>query len=186
MPFFAVVVWWRFRDGGAFGVFLCFCGGVSVVGVVVWWCFCVGVVVFFCGGVVVFLWWGGCVSVVFLCGGVFVVVWWWHLPIPHLFLAPLSVMMGPFDPQGKDCLAQLALHPLSLREVKGSIPRGFLLLWWWCGGVFVVVWRRFCDGGAFVAFCGGGVVVFVVWLCFCGGVIWWCFCKGVFLGAGVL
>ena len=39
-----------------------------------WWCFCVGVVMFFvvvwwrfCGGVVVFLWWRG---------GFFVVAWW--------------------------------------------------------------------------------------------------------------
>ena len=32
---------------------------------------------------------------------------------------------------------------------------------WWCGGVFVVVWRCFY----------GGVVVF----------LWWCFCGGVFV-----
>ena len=44
------------------------CGGVFVL---VWWCFCGGVVVF-CGGVAVFLsWCGWC-----FCGGVVVFLWW--------------------------------------------------------------------------------------------------------------
>ena len=52
---------------------LCFCGGVVVF---LWWCGCVcGCVVlfvvvwlFFCGGVVVFLWWCLCVGCCFGCG----------------------------------------------------------------------------------------------------------------------
>ena len=49
---------------------------------VVWWCFC--------GGVVVFLWWrGGVFVLVFLlcfCGGVFVVVFlWWCLVVVFLW-----------------------------------------------------------------------------------------------------
>ena len=131
--FFAVVVWRCFRDGGAFVVL--FCGrGVFVV---------------------VFLWWWS--------GGVFVVVRWWHLFFDSapFFSAPLSVRMGPFDPQGKDGLAQLALHPLSKREVMDSIPRGGLLVWWcFCGGVVAFLW--------WWCFCGVFVVVVVVWLCFCG------------------
>ena len=74
-----------------------------------------------------------------------------------------------------------------------------VFLWWcfcggvcvvmfvWCGCVFVVVWWCFCHcGGVFVivvkflfwCFCGGVVVL----VCFCGGVFvvaWWCFCGGV-------
>ena len=48
-------------------LWLCFCGGVVVfcggVFVILWLCFCGGVVVF-CGGVFVFLWWCFCVFVV--------------------------------------------------------------------------------------------------------------------------
>ena len=120
---------------------------------VVWLC-CWG------GGVVVFLclvWWCFC------GGGVVVAPFFNSTP----FWAPAQREDGP---QGKGSLAQLALHPLSKWEVMGSILRGGLLLW--RGGIFVLVWRRFCDGGAFVV---------VVWLCFCGGVIWWCFCAGVVL-----
>ena len=104
-----------------------------------WWCFCVGVVVFlcWCGGVfvVVFLslrLCGGAFVVVFLwwcfCGGVFVVVFlWW------CFCAGVFVVV---------------------------------FLWWcFCGGVFVV-WLRWCScGGVFVAVflwwcsCGGVLVV---------------------------
>ena len=46
------------------------------------------------------------------------------------------------------------------------------VLWWRCGGVFVVVFSWWC-------FCGAVfVVVFLSW-CFCGGVfvvvfLWWC------------
>ena len=128
----------------------CWCGGVLR------WCFCGG-------GVVVFLWWCG--------GGTF-------FQFHTFFSAPPSVRVGPFDPESKDNLAELALLALSKREVTGSIIRGGLLLRRWCGGVFL---RR--RGGVFVmvvflwCFCGGGVVVFVVWLCFCGGVVvflWWC------------
>ena len=105
------------------------CGGVFVV--VIWLCFFVVVWLCFCGGVVVFLCW---------CGGVFVVVWCGggtFFQFHTFFSAPLSVGMGPFDPQSKGSLAQLALQPLSKRVVMGSVPRGGLLLWWWCfcGGV---------------------------------------------------
>ena len=66
--------------------------GVVVLFVAVWWCFCGGVVVFFCGGVmvvffVVVVWCFCCGVAVFClwwCGGAFVVaggvvmcVWWW-------------------------------------------------------------------------------------------------------------
>jgi len=117
--FFVVVVWLCFWGGGAV-VFLCWCGGVFFV--VVWLCVCGD-------GVVVFLWWW--------CGGVFVVVWCTFFQFHTFFSAPLSVIMGPFDPQSKGSLAQFALHPLRKREVMGSILRGGLLLWWWCfcGGV---------------------------------------------------
>ena len=39
---------------------------------------------------------------------------------------------------------------------------------WWCGGVLVVM--------------------FLVFLCFCGGVVlflWWCFCGGAFVARSV-
>ena len=49
----------------------CFCGGVVMF---LWWCGCVGVVVWlcFCGGVVVFLW--RCGYVLWWCGCAFVLV----------------------------------------------------------------------------------------------------------------
>ena len=59
-----MLVWWCFCVGVVMFLWWCFRGGVLVV-VFVWWCFCGGVFV------VVFLWW--C-----FCAGVFVVVFlWW-------------------------------------------------------------------------------------------------------------
>ena len=58
-------------------VWLCFCGGVVVfcggVAVLLCWCACVFVVVRLCscGGVAVLLWWCGCF---FGCGSVFVLL----------------------------------------------------------------------------------------------------------------
>ena len=78
LPFvgFCITLWLWFRGYVFVVVLLCFF-------VVVRSCFCGGVFVFvllcFCGGVVVFLWWRGCVFVValliFFCDCVFGVVW---------------------------------------------------------------------------------------------------------------
>ena len=100
-----------------------------------WWCFCVGVVVFF-----VLVWWcfcGGVFVVVFLslrlCGGAFVVVFLW-----------LCFCGGGFS---------------------GGVFVLVFLWWCFCGGVFVVVFLWCGCGGVLVVvflwrcFCGGVLVV---------------------------
>ena len=124
-------------------VFLCFCDGV-VVFVVVWLCFCGRVFVFlwlrfcvfvmvwlcFCGGVVVFLWWCGCVFVVVSC-----------------------------------CLC------------------GCVFVF--CGGVVVFLWLCFCGGAVvFLWWCCAVFVVVRVFLWWCGCVfvvVFFCFCGCVFV-----
>jgi len=126
---------------------------VVLLGLVVWRCFCNGAVVFLC-----LAWW--C-----FCGGgvaVFLVAPFFNST--PFFSAPLSVGIGPFEHEGKDSLAPLVLHALSKWEVMGSIHRGGLLLWWWCG-VF------FCGGVVAFLWCFCGVFVVVAWLCLCCGCV---------------
>ena len=74
------------------------------------------------------------------------------------------------------------------------------VFFWWCGGVFVLVFLGWCLVVVFLWWCSCCCVCVVVflWWCFCAGVfvavfLWWCFCAGVFVvwlrwcgGGGVL
>ena len=136
-----VVVWWCFCSGVV--VFLWWCGVVFVV--VVWWCFCGGVVLFllwWCGGVfmVVLLWW---------CGGVFVVVLVWWGFCGGVVARELGFGLGVLQ----DCGFGLGVF-----------------------GVFVVVWWCQHPARELVLFgglqdCGFGLGVFVVVFL---KVWWWC------------
>ena len=138
-------------------LWLCFCGGVVVV-FLRWWC--CGV---FCGGVVVVFWW--------LCGGVVVVVflWWSFCGVFQDCHATLACLTSSTESHA--CLKKIVIKPspkvllkswLSLKIAIKHLPK----LWWcFCCGVFVVVvvvW--WC-------FCGGGGVVLFLWLLF----LRWCF-----------
>ena len=95
-------------------VFLCFCVGVVMF---LWWCFCGGVLV------VVFVWW--C-----FCGGVFVVVFLWLCFCGGVFVV------------------------VFLRWCFCGGVSEVVFLWCGCGGVLVVVflWRCFCGGVLVVVF----------------------------------
>ena len=95
-------------------VFLCFCVGVVMF---LWWCFCGGVLV------VVFVWWS-------FCGGVFVVVFLWLCFCGGVFVLVFLCW----------CFC-------------GGVSE-VVFLWCGCGGVLVVVflWRCFCGGVLVVVF----------------------------------
>ena len=138
----------------------------------VWWCFCVGVVVFllWCCGPRTRTFFSLCqhparelvlVAVLQDCGGVF-----------DVFVVVFLVFLwccGNIRPEN------------SYLSLFCKIVVVFLVFLWWC------FWR-FCGGGAVVATSGPRTRTFRrfarLWFwscCFCGGVfevVWWCFCGG--------